>query len=148
LGRVLVAIAVVLTVLGTLVTGSGPNGGDPDAERLPFALDEITKLHAAAAWAMVLGSVILFIQLVRAQASEKVVKRGKLLLAALVVQGAIGYVQYWVNIPGWLAIFHVAGAVLTWLATIWWYMSLFERYEAAGLPVFDDDSDAPTGLNL
>ena len=48
----LVASAAVVLVTGTVVTGSGPHGGDEAADRLPFAVRAVVPVHGAAVWAL------------------------------------------------------------------------------------------------
>ena len=50
-----------------------------------------------------------------------------LLLAVSVAQGAIGYIQYFNDIPALLVGFHIAGATAVWAATVNFYLGLFTR---------------------
>ena len=45
-------------------------------------------------------------------------RRAKLLVAAIVMQGAIGYIQYFTGVPPLLVLLHVAGSVVVWLAVL------------------------------
>ena len=48
--RGLLALGALVLVTGTLVTGSGPHGGDEDADRLPFAVTSVARVHSVAVW--------------------------------------------------------------------------------------------------
>jgi cytochrome c oxidase assembly protein subunit 15 len=46
------------------------------------------------------------------------------LLAVLCVQGAIGYIQYFNNVPPALVAIHIAGATALWVAVLRFRLSL------------------------
>lgn len=45
----IVAVGAGLLVTGTVVTGAGPHAGDSRAERLPFLVQEVTRIHGLVA---------------------------------------------------------------------------------------------------
>lgn len=104
-------VAVVVLVLGTIVTGSGPHSGDADVPaRTGFDPRTISWLHADA--------VMLFIGLVVAVwLGAKLTERadgparawGVVLLVTL-AQGLVGYVQYLTKLPEVLVLAHMVGA--------------------------------------
>lgn len=118
LARALVAAAAVVLVTGTAVTGSGPHGGDEHVRRLDFFLPDITRVHSAAAWILVLGTVWTMLLVRRGNASPPVERALRWLIAAEVVQGTIGYVQYATGVPEGLVLTHVAGSMLVWVAAL------------------------------
>jgi cytochrome c oxidase assembly protein subunit 15 len=120
LGRLLVGVAGVVLLLGTVTTGAGPHAGDPGhVERLPFALERVTQLHADSAL-LLTGLVVAMLFAVRLAAAPDIVRRRANWLAyAIVAQIAIGYTQYFLNLPPSVVELHVAGATLLWSATIW-----------------------------
>ena len=120
LGRVLVVVAGIVLLLGTVTTGTGPHAGDKtDVKRLPFALERVTQLHADSAL-LLTGLIIATLFAVRlASASAVLRQRSNWLAYAVVVQVAIGYTQYFLNLPPGVVELHVAGATLLWSATIW-----------------------------
>ena len=123
LAWVLAGAGAVLMFLGVLTTGTGPHSGDDDAP-YRFALDPlaITRAHSGSAW--------LFLGLLAATvwASWKVgdgLRRWTALAVLVVVQGALGYAQYFTGLPIWLVLAHmflaaclVAALTLT-LAGLW-----------------------------
>jgi cytochrome c oxidase assembly protein subunit 15 len=126
LGPLLVAGCALVVFLGTIVTSSGPHGGDIHAKRLPFALHDVARLHGSAVMvflALTIASLVLIWRSGGPGAAE-VLRRGELLLVVLVAQAAIGYVQYFSRIPPLLVGFHILGAVSVWVATLWFALGL------------------------
>lgn len=145
LGRVLLVVAVVVVTTGTVVTATGPHGGDEEAKRFGFDLPVVARIHGS--------TVILFLVLVlatlwvlrRDRAPRAVEHRLGLLLAAVVVQGGIGYAQYLSGIPELLVGFHLAGATAVWAATVWFVLGLVDRTDGPG-PVRPEAVDEPSPL--
>ena len=52
---------------------------------------------------------------------------GRLLLAAMVVQGAIGYTQFFTHLPAVLVGFHVVGASIVWSTVLWFHHGLSDH---------------------
>ena len=86
--------------MGTVVTGTGPHAGDPDApHRHEFDAIAVSRAHAWAVWAFLLLLIIMFV-LVRKYAMPRAFLSSLLVLAAIMVyQGAIGYIQYNTGLP-------------------------------------------------
>ena len=124
LARVLVGLALVVLVTGTVVTGTGPHGGDPDVDRLPFDITDVARLHSGCTWLFLAAAVWTLIELRRSGTPRQVDLRAKLLVGAIVVQGAIGYTQYFTGVPPWLVLLHVLGSTLVWIAVLEFYLSL------------------------
>ena len=116
--RVLVVAAAVVIGLGTIVTASGPHGGDEDVERLGFAMGAVTRVHAIAVWVFLALTVVVVVSLVRAGAGLVVRRRAEVLLAVIVMQGAVGYWQYFTRLPALLVGVHIAGATAVWIAVL------------------------------
>ena len=115
LGALLVLGAAAVLVMGTLVTGTGPHAGDPDVERLPFDPVSVTRLHTDAAYVLVGLTLAL---LVVTWASSW--RRWALALAGLVLaQGALGYWQYFHNVPAAAVAVHVGLATLVFTVVTW-----------------------------
>ena len=92
--------ALVL-VTGTLVTGSGPHGGDEAADRLPFAVVTVARVHSAdRRGCSSPSSLVVLRQRQRGRRRRpSVVGRGRVLVGAIVAQGTLGYVQYVAGVP-------------------------------------------------
>ena len=122
--RVLVGLAGIVLVSGTFVTGSGPHGGDEAADRLPFAVTSVARIHSLAVWALLALVVVVARQVNRGDATSESIGRGNLLVAAIVAQGTLGYVQYFTGVPEPLVGLHVLGSVLVWVATLRLHLAL------------------------
>lgn len=124
--RALVALAGLVLVTGTLVTGSGPHGGDEAADRLPFAVTTVARIHSLTVWAFLALVVVVLHQVSRGDANPAVTGRGRVLLALVAAQGALGYVQYAAGVPEPLVAAHVLGSVLMWVAVLRFHLALTE----------------------
>jgi hypothetical protein len=60
----------------------------------------------------------------RTAAPSSVLDRARVLVALMVVQGAIGYTQYFSHLPALLVGVHVFGAAVVWVAMLWFYDGL------------------------
>ncbi|HEX2119672.1 MAG TPA: COX15/CtaA family protein [Acidimicrobiales bacterium] len=118
LGRLEVATAALAIFLGTIVTSSGPHGGDEHAERLPFLLPDVTRLHGIAVALFLAVTLVTLWRLHQAGVDRTILRRSEILLAVLVAQAALGYVQYFTGVPALLVAFHVAGAAGVWVAVL------------------------------
>jgi cytochrome c oxidase assembly protein subunit 15 len=127
LSRTLVAAAGLVLLTGTVVTGTGPHGGDERVARLPFLVEDVARIHSLVAWAL-LGLVVTTLWAVhRSGASARAAasyRRGQVLVLAIVAQGALGYTQYFLGVPPGLVIVHIAGSVTVWVAAIWFHLGL------------------------
>ena len=118
LGVALAVAAAAVLLTGAVVTGSGPHGGDERAERFPYDLQAATRLHSGSAWVLVLLALVTAIVLSRRRELAGAARHARALLAVLVAQGAVGYVQYATGVPAGLVAVHVLGATVAWaLAT-------------------------------
>ena len=108
-----ITTAFLAIVLGTIVTGSGPHAGDAQAERLNLDIQTISWLHADAV-IILLG--ITFAFYVAQGTSERTKKTIKIFSALALVQGGIGYIQYFTGVPEILVGAHILGATLVWIA--------------------------------
>jgi cytochrome c oxidase assembly protein subunit 15 len=126
LGRLMVLAATAVIVAGTVVTATGPHGGDEEAERLSrWDITEVVRVHAVAAWILLGLTLVAFVLLRRSGAPRSIERRGVALVAAIVVQGAIGYTQYFNGVPPSLVGLHVAGSVVVWIAVLMFELGMF-----------------------
>jgi heme a synthase len=134
LGVLLVALAA-----GTATTGAGPHAGAKAAARLRVPLTDMTRVHSAIILVLVGLTITTLWSAARTNAPEKAQARGRLLLLAMVVQGAIGYTQYFSHLPALLVGLHIAGATTVWIATLWFYDGLW-AYEREGVATDPGDT--------
>lgn len=126
LARVAVAMAALVILAGTLVTGAGPHAGDLDAERLDVAVRSVAMLHSGLTWVFLAVVVALVLRMRREMAGAGAMERGTALLAVLVLQGGLGYLQYLTGVPELLVGLHVLGAMLVWAASLRVLLALSE----------------------
>lgn len=114
--RISTFLLFVLTVLGTLTTGAGPHSGDADAtERLGLDPAAIARVHALTVWAFVavLAYIVFRVRKDRsAGPRDEVRKAWVVLVTVTLLQGAIGYVQYFTGLPELIVGAHLAGAAI------------------------------------
>ena len=132
LGSWLVAWACVVLFLGTVVTGSGPHAGSNEGEfveRLPFVVRDVARLHGAAVWMLLALALYSVWRAHRDRAPAEVQRRGTVLLAVLCAQGALGYIQYFNNVPAPLVAVHIGGATALWVSVLRFRLSLVRPVE-------------------
>lgn len=119
LARALVLLTFVVLIAGTIVTGSGPHAGDSTAERFPLDARTVSWIHADLVIALIGVAIALLIsiQVGESGATREILgARIKVFLLASLVQGAIGYTQYFTGLPEVLVTFHILGSILVWLS--------------------------------
>jgi cytochrome c oxidase assembly protein subunit 15 len=146
LGSWLVAWAAVVLFLGTVVTGSGPHAGSNEGqlvERLPFVVRDVARLHGTAVWVLLALALYSVWRAHRDGAPADVQNRGTVLLAVLCAQGAIGYIQYFNNVPPVLVAVHIAGATALWVAVLRFRLALVRPVETVAAPSLSVPAGAP-----
>jgi cytochrome c oxidase assembly protein subunit 15 len=108
-----ISMTFIAIAIGTLVTGSGPHAGDVDAPRLDFAITTITRFHSAAVWILVIiTAVFYFSPDLRFETKRWL----RIFFFLTLLQGAFGYLQYFLGVPIGLVALHLLGSVLVWIA--------------------------------
>ncbi|WP_395572616.1 heme A synthase [Streptomyces sp. BK79] len=132
----LVVVSVLLIAVGTVVTGAGPHAGDSsEVERMPLDWETVSKAHAVLAWVVVTLAFALWFVLKAVDAPRAPLSRTRDLFLVLLAQGAVGYVQYFTDLPEILVGLHMFGSCLVWIATLRVLLALRERpEEPAGVP--------------
>ena len=134
LTRLLVVLAVLAIVSGTLLTGAGPHGGDADVERLQYDIPSLARLHGGA---MVLcAAVALLLWAGAERGSFRLRRRGhratphtpaaRLVVLVIGAQAAVGYLQYFTGVPVLLVGIHIAGAAALWTAVLRLHLAVHE----------------------
>ncbi len=118
IAKALVAIAYLTLIAGTVVTGSGPHAGDSKAPRFDLALESVAKYHSTLVALTLALTLFIAIRFPRPEANW--------LLAAIFLQGLIGYIQWWTGLPKILVGAHLLGAALFWMAV--WRVRLSFKY--------------------
>lgn len=106
------AASYLAVVLGTLVTGSGPHSGDSTSPRMGLDGYLVTRIHVVPVYVLVAAALLLVILVWRNGSGDMMRHAAILLFASVLLQGFIGYWQYFTGIPILLVIAHMAGASL------------------------------------
>ncbi len=115
----LVAVAVAIVVLGTLVTGSGPHAGDADVvQRFGFDQRIVAWLHADTVLLFVGLQIGLLVAISLVDTPRAVRGKAVHLLGITVVNGLVGYSQLATGLPWLLVAVHMLLACLLWVAVI------------------------------
>jgi cytochrome c oxidase assembly protein subunit 15 len=132
--RAVLALSMIVIFTGTIVTGTGPHSGahgDQFVERLPFAVHNVARLHGSAMIAFLIATLALgwMLRPGSVETNSAAARRARFdlttLLVVLVAQAAIGYVQYFSDVPPLLVGIHVAGATTLWITMVSFYLRRF-----------------------
>ena len=124
---VLIVVLSTVTMAGTVVTGSGPHAGSPGTSRIPIEFRAAAEFHSSIAW-MLLGLVAASVLAFKyANAPDRVQRRVRTLFELVVVQGALGYTQYFLHDAAVVVEIHLAGVTMLWIVLIGLYLSLHEH---------------------
>jgi cytochrome c oxidase assembly protein subunit 15 len=116
--KIVALVGSVVIILGTITTGSGPHSGDEIAARFDLDMRVIAWLHADSVLLFV-GLIIGLLVITKLNSdSNHLFKTTRTLFIICLVQGFIGYVQWFSDLPWILVSFHVIGAVITWIAIV------------------------------
>ncbi len=128
-------VLAALLLVGTLVTAAGPHAGDPDTPRLAVGVEAMAQLHAELLFAYLGLLVGLGFALRAVGAPARVERLYRLLVVVVVAQGALGGIQYVLDVPEVLVVLHVLGAGLTTAAAGALWFATVERTAAPPRPV-------------
>ena len=118
ISRVIVVLTLAAIVTGTVVTGTGPHAGDESAPRFDYLITSVVRVHGTAVWLAVLASLWFGWQLWRRGADQRVQRAFEWFLFLAILQGGLGYLQYFTGVPVPLVALHVALSVVVWLAAV------------------------------
>ena len=113
LGWAACAVAAVVLALGTVVTGSGPHSGDANAPaRFGFDPRSVSWLHADTVM-LFLGLALAVWLAARLTATATAPARAWVgVLAVTLLQGVVGYTQYFTGLPWGVVLAHMLLACL------------------------------------
>lgn len=114
----LFAIGWVVLYLGTVVTGSGPHSGDLDSKRTGLDPQVMSHVHAWAVY-LLLALTLLTLWRARRLGLPTLHRAALLLLLIELAQGAIGFWQYFTDLPELLVGVHMLGAGVTSAGITW-----------------------------
>jgi len=110
-------LGLVVVVVGTVVTATGPHAGDENAIRFGLDLTVVVRVHAIAVW-IFLAALVASAVLVRKASAHHLVRPLEIVIGWTLAQGLVGYVQYFSGVPVFLVAIHVAGSVFVWMAVM------------------------------
>lgn len=103
------ALSVVL-VTGTMVTGAGVHSGDANIaleDRLNVDIDLMAHIHAYCMYTYLAITIVLVAILFVKKATTEARTYGVCLLVCIVLQGALGILQYRLGVPRWTVPLHI-----------------------------------------
>ena len=128
LSLVLVATCAAVIVLGTVVTGAGPHSGDAGVDnRIPVDLRTAAWLHADLVLLFIGLIVAMWLALRLTDGPARARSWSNALIALAVVQGILGYTQWFTGVPWALVAAHMLLACLVWVAVLQNHLSLRSR---------------------
>jgi heme a synthase len=124
--RALIPLGQLTIIAGTIATGSGPHAGAHEGElvhRFDFegtgTLEWMVQRHSAIAAAFGIAAIAVWLLLHRPGGDRRALRPLTAVIALLGLQGAVGGLQWALELPSEVVWLHVALATLTWLAMLW-----------------------------
>jgi cytochrome c oxidase assembly protein subunit 15 len=118
-GLALVAACLALVVTGTFSTAAGPHSGDAEVVERLWHLDDAVYLHVRVT--AVFGALFLFVLglvAARRQVAPRLLRFALVLLGVLLVQMAVGELQWRLELPWGIVAVHVGLAAAVWALTV------------------------------
>ncbi|MGN6816689.1 MAG: COX15/CtaA family protein [Solirubrobacterales bacterium] len=138
--RALIPLGQLTILAGTIATASGPHAGAHAGQlvrRFHFegtgTLEWVVQRHAAIAAVYGLATIGVWFLLRRPGGDRRALKPLALVIGLLALQGAIGGLQWYLELPTEIVWVHIAVATGNWLAMLWTVASA-GRLEPRGAP--------------
>jgi heme a synthase len=143
----MLALLAVVIAAGTATTGAGPHAGDTQgqevARRLPVSLRDMAELHSSLALLLVGVTIGLVVALHMGDVPERVRRAGRVLMAVLVAQAAVGYTQYFTHLPALLVEVHLVGATALVIGSVQCFLTCtYHAPEVVAAPAMAPDPAA------
>jgi heme a synthase len=124
--RALIPLGQLTILAGTIATASGPHAGAHEGQlvhRFDFegtaTLEWVVQRHAVIAAVYGFAAIGVWFLLRRPGADSRALRPLTLVIGLLALQGAIGGVQWALELPAGIVWIHVAVATGNWLAMLW-----------------------------
>jgi heme a synthase len=124
--RALIPFGQLTIAAGTVATASGPHAGAHAGQlvhRFTFegsqTLEWVVQRHAVIATVYGLAAIAVWFLLRRPGGDRRAVKPLTLVLGLLALQGAVGGLQWYLELPTEIVWVHIAIATCNWLAMLW-----------------------------
>ena len=121
--RLQILLTILILIVGTVVTGSGPHAGDLKAKRFGFNPQVISWIHADLVIALTITVFIIYLLLKTENGPLR--KRAGIFFLVIISQGAVGYIQYFTGLPELIVGIHLLGSTLVWI-TAWCLFELIQ----------------------
>jgi cytochrome c oxidase assembly protein subunit 15 len=138
--RALIPLGQLTILAGTIATASGPHAGAHEGQlvhRFDFegtgTLEWVVQRHATIAAIYGFAAIAVWLLLRRPGADRRALRPLTLVIGLLALQGAIGGIQWWLELPAGIVWVHVAIATGNWLAMLW-AVAAAGRLEPRGEP--------------
>jgi cytochrome c oxidase assembly protein subunit 15 len=123
--QILVWLASFVLLSGSIVTSAGPHpgarpgrgGSIVPVERLPIDFSQVVRIHSVTVWVLVATTLVIGLRAHRS-GDARVAKAATGLVVVMTFQGAIGYIQYFTEVPAGLVAAHMVGAVAVWVSSL------------------------------
>lgn len=111
--------ATLAVLMGTVVTATGPHAGDAEAPRFDLDLGSVARAHSAAVLACLACLAVLSVRLMRLPDERAAIGPPvQAMLAIGLLQGFVGYLQYFTGVPAPLVAVHIALSMAFWIAVV------------------------------
>ncbi|HEY6732126.1 MAG TPA: COX15/CtaA family protein [Solirubrobacterales bacterium] len=124
--RALIPLGQLTILAGTIATASGPHAGAHEGQlvhRFDFegtgTLEWVVQRHALIATIYGIAAIAVWFLLRRPEADRRALKPLTVVLGLLALQGAIGGIQWALELPAGIVWVHIAIATGNWLAMLW-----------------------------
>jgi cytochrome c oxidase assembly protein subunit 15 len=124
--RALIPLGQLTILAGTIATASGPHAGAHAGQlvhRFTFegtgTLEWVVQRHAALATIYGLAAIGVWLLLRRPGGDRRALRPLTVVIGLLALQGAIGGLQWALELPSEIVWLHVALATVNWLAMLW-----------------------------
>jgi heme a synthase len=139
--RALIPLGQLTILAGTIATASGPHAGAHEGQlvhRFDFegtaTLEWVVQRHAAIAAVYGFAAIGVWFLLRRPGADSRALRPLTLVIGLLALQGAIGGLQWALELPAGIVWVHVAIATGNWLAMLWTVASAGRLEPRGGVP--------------
>lgn len=136
------AVTSAAIVTGTVVTGAGPHAGDETAERIDIAIPAIARVHAVTVLTAIAIALLLAWRVRTVRSDRGLTTSLSRWIGIAVLQAALGYIQYFADIPALLVGIHVLGATLVMIATAFLLLDTRRPISAVGVTMPADGTPA------
>ncbi len=110
------AAGIISIVTGTIVTATGPHAGTEDAIRFGFALQSVARIHSLSVMTFIALLIVVAVRIHRENFDAEIRDAVTALILVAILQGGIGYTQYFTGVPVVLVGAHIIGALSMFLA--------------------------------